>query len=461
MDCSICKYPAIGQCSSTRNFFCSKICQRIGFKLIGPKNERGEEIDEDEERKKQKQKEEEDVDPFTQEKISDLDPKDVIKIRNNSYSLPDLYKWVVDMKRTRNPLTNEEFVGPDTLEMIKDTANKVYPLQVIIKYVSGGSPVTRNYTILLMIENLAFLILEVMTGSITETVMEFMQSIVNQNISFLINNNNILDFLLKYDTQRIIDVMNQNPITIYYVQILSPEESNKQVQKCIEIAKMLGKGTDVFERRLLRQKIMVLRINDDEYVVNIEPGESLYDAFYRTFNDNYHPSSRHNEWLQIIGTIEGTGLGDSNTEGYFPFHESDFEGLGINNDIIVKIYEEYVPPMISIIFYTDETLAQKIDLNPETMLDNLYIDEERLTFANSFVLNNTIPENGKVKMVVLWGLSDESDEKKFIMINRSPNLMYEILSFMYDLSGEFYQKAGPWISNVPEHWKIIVNIKTL
>jgi hypothetical protein len=443
MDCSICKFPAIGKCLVSRKLFCSQICQNIGYKLIGPNGQKRE-------------REEEDVDPFTQERISDLNPKDVIKIRNNFYSLPELYKWVIDMKRTRNPLTNEEFVGPETIEYIKDAAKREYPLKTTIYWVSGGTPIIRNYTNLLMIENLAFLILEVMTGSITETVMEFMQAIVKLGVKFIIHNKDILDLLLNQNNQRLIDIGIKDAVSIYYFQILPPNESELQIMKCIEIARMLGKGTDVFERLLFNPNIKyTLFIDEQEYDVKLEPGESIYNAFKRLFEDNFVASTRHDEWVLISGVIEDHAT-DTNTEGYFPFDENDFEGL--EEDITVRIYEEYVPPIIKIEIYAKNILVE-IDVEPEELLDNLYTKNERLEYSKKLSSGYDIPKNGKVKMAIFWDEEDLSEKKKFQMVDGEPNVIYKALKLLYEESGEFYQKAGPWISNERQEWKVNIEIK--
>ena len=452
MSCSICKYPAQGQCPLTHNFFCSSICQRIGYKLIGPKTERNDEEDDPNQRKEKKGKEEEEgLEPFTQEKISDIPERDRIVINNSTYSLPELYRWTIDMGRRTNPLTGIEFAGEDALEQIRVTARERYPLEIRLATAMGENLIaTRQHTVLSTIESLTFRALEVTSGKIAETIMEFMQTIVRENFMYFVNNRNILHLVLEHQDKRIIDLPNiQNPLVILFSRNAAAQSQLSQIDLCIQIARERGKGYDMFERQseqlrgVLFVQTMTLYINDQRYNVVREDNESRYDAFNRVFTERYVPTTRHDQWITTTATVDNTEVDvESYTPGLFPLDPDDFINLNNLNQIIVRVQVDYKPPTINVMFYTNNRLLGNVFINPERMLDD---ENNLMNYARIIQLPANVPiGNGNVKITIFWGNGESIETSLDVMENIGENIIFQVLADLMSQYDNFNAYAGPW-----------------
>jgi len=452
MSCSICKYPARGQCPVTHDFFCSSICQRIGYKLIGPKNERDEEEEDPNQQrtKKGKEKEEEEeeaLEPFTQEKISDIPERDRIVINNSTYSLPELYRWTIDMGRRTNPLTGIEFAGEDALEQIRATARERYPLEVRFETTMGRNLTTRQHTFLSTIESLAFRALEVTSGKIADTIMEFMQTIVRENFMYFVNNRNILHLVLEHQDERIIDLPNiQSPLLVLFSRNASTQSQLSQINLCIQIARERGKGYDMFERRSEQLRgvefvqIMTLHINNQEYNVTRENNESRYDAFNRVFNERYVPPTRHHDWITTTATVDNTDVDvESYTPGLFPLDQDDFIDLNNLNRIVVRVRVIYKPPTINVTFYTNNRLVGNVFINPERMLDQ---ERNLMNYARTIQLPVNVPRgNRNVRITIFWGNGESIETSSLYMLDE--NIIFQVLTDLMSQYDNFNVYAGP------------------
>lgn len=379
--CTICAHPAVGVCPLTQKHLCSSICQNINYKLIqagGKKKKRKEEENDPNERE-----EEEDLEPFTQEPVSSLNPRDVIRINGIVFSLPDLYKWVIEMKRSDNPLTREEIFGAVEIAQINAAAREHYPFVVVL---SSLGEQNRNiaWTTLSNFENLAFYLLKTINNVTVDTLMEFMQT--KQNIKFFMFNPNqsILNLIITHDDKRILDIPDlPNPFIIFNTNMIQHTTKLEELELCIKLAKRRNKGYDMFEEQIdgirkeireederrkridaireeeerkkridairkeeeerkkkpIRQKL-ILFINDNKYQVDREEDETLYEAFERVFYKRYKPPTGIKKLL--IGEIdEDSDAGIIDRSGGFPFREDDFDILEDDKTLTVRITEDY------------------------------------------------------------------------------------------------------------------------
>jgi hypothetical protein len=470
-------------CFICKNALCNSICEQIKFKLIQGKTGRKEDEKDPNKRDEKKTKEkdeEENLEPFTQEPISELAPKDVFRVQQNVYSLPDLYNWVINIGNPKIPLTGQ-IAGQDLIEQLKEAANQNYPLILSIhtRPDIGMNLIleTRRYTTLATIDSLSFRALEISQGIVVETIMEFMQTIVHLKKGFFIYNDNFLQLVKTNKTIAEIQGIN-NQLVLLCKPLETSQDEIIQLRLCIEIAESRGKGYDMFQIILddiIRKETekeeegiekCVLKIVYDfagesvkeKFIVKVSDGESYYDAYIKAFESNYDPGHSHDFWTGTLGIINGN-VTDMHSKGEFPYSKNDFdeeiEGFDEDKTVKVTITEEYWPPTITIDFYRENIFKTYEEVDATSMAEAIAAERTE-QFSNRFEMPSLqldSNKNYKVTITMVW-----NKNKQVTFAYGTTRVFERIFYEMEELSHDFNEYAGPGINEPGAKWKIRVDI---
>jgi succinate dehydrogenase flavin-adding protein (antitoxin of CptAB toxin-antitoxin module) len=193
--------------------------------------------------------EEEELEVFTQEPISTISRKNLIKIGTKYYSLPQLYNWIVNYDKTKDPLTNELFDEID-IKKVKTEGILKYPLNVkLLKLMSASNEI--NTSALMSINSLCREILKAETGQKSSTDFEFLIEFLNSGINFTMNKKTALDLLLENDEKQIFEIFEDTNILSAYVQNYNtPPSALIKAKKSREFAILKGFPTDKFDAKI-------------------------------------------------------------------------------------------------------------------------------------------------------------------------------------------------------------------